>query len=201
MRVEEINEQFLPLPEGAHYTPQVRSPGLHVSQIVKSICQELYPRRFGKAGEEEDFSWERMEMGFAWEEVLSQGLITRFNRVRSDIIMHPGEVEVDVDGTTIYMSPDGINLEEESVEEYKCTWASSFTRKIDDDFFAHWIWQTKAYCYGVGMEATIFRVLFINGDYRGSGPVVKTWRVEFTELEIEENWEMLCNAARSKGWL
>ncbi len=60
MRVEEIQEQFLPLAGGAGDT--ARSPGLHVSHIIKDIMVDLYPKRFKR--NEEEIPWALMEMGF-----------------------------------------------------------------------------------------------------------------------------------------
>ena len=199
MQVEEIQEKFLPLVGGTD-DDQPRSPGLHVSHIIKDIMKEVEPERFkDRTGEE--MPWALMEMGFVWEEVLSLGLISRYRKSKETIIYQPGEVMLMMDNTPCYMTPDGYHIEDDCIEEYKFT-KSSARREIDEPFFAHWIMQTMAYCKAMDCTVSRFRVMFVNGDYRESrNPIVRVWNVTFTERELKENWEMLTNHARSKGWL
>jgi hypothetical protein len=72
----------------------------------------------------------------------------------------------------VYMSPDGIDVEE-----------------------------CKGYCYGVGVEQVKMAILYLNGDWKGSGPEYRGYHIRFTPLEIQENWEMILGHARRKGWL
>ena len=193
--MEEIQEQFLPLAGGAGDT--ARSPGLHVSHIIKDIMVDLYPKRFKR--NEEEIPWALMEMGFVWEEVISLGLVKRF--FVDDVIFQPGEIELDMNGTTCYMTPDGYHVKDDCVEEYKFTKASA-RKDIDDPFFMHWVMQTQAYCLGMGCLMSRFRILFVNGDYKEKrDPLVRVWNVSFTPRELDENWDMLTNHAISKGWV
>lgn len=195
MKVTELDETF-----SLNVDSGPRSPGLHVSDIIKDICVEIFPKRFSR--DDADMPWEKFELGFTWEAILAQTLAARFREGRSDIVVHPGEIYAD----GIYMTPDAVDFKTYTLEEYKCSWARS-TREITDDLFWHWIVQAKAYCYGMqqcGLPFTksILRVLFINGDYREHrNAVVRVWELEFTQLEIKENWEMLVQHAKSKGWL
>jgi hypothetical protein len=181
-----------------------RTPGLHVSQIIKSICIDIDPKRFTQ--ENERLPWERFESGFTFERVLEVALQSR----RADIF-RPGEVEKD----GIILSPDGIDAAGDEfsfaatwvpgyvdwvLEEYKFTWMSS-REAPDAAKFIHWFWQMKAYCYALETLRARLRVLFVNGDYQGSGPQYKVWDIQFTERELIENWNMLLGQARAKGWL
>ena len=197
MRVEEIQEQFLPLAGGEGDT--TRSPGLHVSQIIKDIMVTVYPERFNR--DESNIPWALMELGFVWEEVLSQALVSRFRSDRESVIFQPGEIELDMYGTPCYMTPDGYHVKDDCIEEYKFTKASA-RREIDDPFFTHYIMQTMAYCLGMGCLMSRFRVLFVNGNYRDKrDPLVRVWNVHFTSRELKENWMALSNHARSRGWV
>lgn len=181
-----------------------RTPGLHVSQIIKSICVELDPKRFSQ--ENERLPWERFETGFTFERVLEMAI-----QARRANIFRPGEIEKD----GIIMSPDGIDLDSTAflfntifipgwddcvLEEYKFTWMSSNEAPTASKFL-HWFWQMKAYCYALQTLRARLRVMFVNGDYRGSGPQYRVWDVLFTEAELIDNWQMLLGQARAKGWL
>lgn len=166
-----------------------RSEGLHLSQIIKSICVEIDPKRF--KSESERLPWERFESGFTFERVLEHAFAAR-----REGIFRPGEVEKD----GVIMSPDGIDPADWRLEEYKFTMMSS--REAPQHMkFVHWFWQMKAYALALETTRARLRAMFLNGDYRGSGPQYFAWDVEFTEQELHENWAMLIQHARHKGWL
>ena len=178
----------------------VRTPGLHVSQIIKSICIDIDPKRFKQ--ENERLPWERFETGFTFERVLEMALQSR----RADIF-RPGEVEQD----GIILSPDGIDPDGSIfsfatpgdpfiLEEYKFTWMSS-REAPDATKFLHWFWQMKAYCHALQTTRARLRVMFINGNYTDNSPIYRVWDIQFTERELLENWHMLVQHARAKGWL
>jgi hypothetical protein len=37
-------------------------------------------------------------------------------------------------------------------------------------------------------------VLYVNGDYKGSGPLPGTFRIQYSRRELQENWDMILNA-------
>ena len=157
-----------------------RSPGLHVTKIIKAMEEEVFHKKYA--------NWENaMYIGFIWEELLSLAF-------REYLGKRPDELELD----GIAGSPDGIDFENWILEEYKCTWRSAKTPPWE-------IWkymtQVKAYCKMLDTRVVKMRILYLNGYYDGKGPVYKCYLISFTQLEIEENWIMLVNYARSKGWL
>lgn len=161
-----------------------RSPGLHVSDVIKYMRKAL-----GKDAEwGEDELETASQLGRIWERIVAEVLASsssddaRFAR--------PGTVLCD----GISGSPDGIDFEDGAILEYKCTWRSC-NRDIELSFPHYW-YQIKAYCYMVGVNIGRLYVLFINGDYRGGGPVFKAWEARFTELELRENWEMILAQAK-----
>lgn len=129
------------------------------------------------------------EVGFMWEEILSMAMKER-------LPCRIGEIEKD----GIMMSPDGIEMEENLtvLSEYKAIWASS-RRPIEDDWKR--MTQVKGYLSGLGLTVVKMYILYINGDWKGDGPQFKGVRIEFTDTEIAETWEMLVNHARSRGWI
>lgn len=185
MRIDQLDFDFRPSGTGGP-----RSPGVHVSQIVKSIMQILAPKRFDPAS---GLNWEKIAAGWAWEEVLGDG----FCKLNQDVIQQFGELELDgISGT-----PDGYNPNENALEEYKATWASA-RRDITDDLFYHWLLQTQAYLKMAGLDTVIFRVFFVCGDYTHPfAPCWRSWRLTFEQSELDANWSVLLRHARKKGWL
>jgi hypothetical protein len=177
----------------------VRSPGLHLSSIIKDICVDLDPKRFMQTGQ---LPFERFETGFSFERVLEIAFASR----RAGIF-RPGEVERD----GVIMSPDGVDPDGSTfsfaisddwiLEEYKLTWMSDFDCPHAVKFI-HWIWQMQAYARALETQKARLRVLFVNGDYRnGYVPSYKVFDIAFTQEELDQNWAMLIAHARRKGML
>jgi hypothetical protein len=161
-----------------------RSPGLHVSDVLSAINKELFHPEY-----KDGISKAQAMTGFIWEEMLSWGY-RELKAVRPEEIVQDG----------IICSPDGIRPEEWVLEEYKATRTSS-----DKCPSNNWYWmaQIKSYmkAFGCGMTECVLQVLYINGNWKPPEPDERVFRVGFTLLEIEENWEMILNYAKSRGWL
>lgn len=178
-----------PADDGAVLPP--RSAGLHLSQIYGDIERTLDPS-LSLMGDDE-LAWYR-NGGFLWERTWARAMADSFTR--GDII-RPGEVYKD----GIIGSPDNIDLATWRVIETKCTWKSSNKFELLEKWFWVWLVQIKGYCWMVdSVEADLF-VMFVNGNYRGSGPQVKAVRLKFAPIELAENWEMIKRHARNRGWL
>lgn len=175
-----------------------RSPGIHVSSIIRCIATE---QGILKAEWAEELSLVdvrkitdqtavlRMLIGLAWEE--------QYFSMLPDIVYHPGETKVD----GIYLSHDGESLsvivtngQPEHmlvVHEAKATYKS--TRTVGD-LSEQWMWlaQIKAYCKALKTRYAFLHVLFLCGDYsRPIKPLMKMWALEFTQEEIDENWQLI----------
>jgi hypothetical protein len=155
-----------------------RSPGLHLSDVIRDLEKALGTDRSG-SGWDMDPTW---NTGLLWEEVLSTAY-------RDHMIIRVGEVVKD----GIIMTPDGLNIDTYELEEYKATWKSSKNKPWDNN---KWMWQVKAYCLALDTLVCVMRVLYVVGDYKGSGPQYVCCRLQFTELELAENWQMLVNHSR-----
>lgn len=181
---------------------------LHVSDIYKRLMIRLQPKRFDKrdkAGNPIPMDLNKVEIGLLFERMLERALAEKFATER------PGEIITD---EGIYLSPDGVNPELLAGEEYKATFMSSRdgifeevtvgddTFQIPREKFLHWFIQMKAYAKWLSTRVFLLRVLFICGDYtRPFTPQFRSFRVEFSDEEIEDNWTMLIQIAREEGLL
>jgi hypothetical protein len=122
------------------------------------------------------------EIGFMWEDLLSSVFKDRMG-------VRPAEMEQD----GVLYSPDGIGVLGEpfntpALEEYKATWHSS--RKKPTDVW-RWMTQCKAYCYAIGVNIVVMHILYVVGDYYGSGPTYRRCVIEYTGEELLGNWNMI----------
>jgi len=174
--MELIDKQF-------PFRPQIwRSEGVHVSEVIHRLLNDLYGNKERPIDEQTKLA---MEAGFMWEEALS--LAWRYM-----LGMRPGELIVD----GIALSPDGIKFDGNKliVEEYKFTSISSNKSPLD---VQRWLLQTSSYCYAVGTDTAEFHVLHYNGDYtRPYKRIYRVYRIQFGEQELKDNWEMIVNYAK-----
>lgn len=177
----------IPNPKFPSFVQPLRSQGtLHLTEIINDISKELFDKKPSKLFLKNTL-W--AQMGFIWESLLGAAWGMLLGR-------RPEEVELD----GVVGSPDGIRGD--TLEEYKCTWRSV---KTHPEEVWKWMVQIKAYMKMTGLRHCNMKVLYINGDYKFKGDTAGPQYREFyfipTDQEIEENWQMLINHARSKGWL
>ena len=201
----------------------VRSRGIHQSKIVRAIAAEtgildakwvedlsLVDRSSaGWWSNLDEASRLRIAIGIAWEEW--------YIPLLPNVVKHPGEMCIE----GVYMTHDGESLDtlvrladgrheyELALHEVKTTYKSIKTvapKLIDDtsdtpDLSSQWMWlaQTKAYCKGLGALVAYLHVLFICGDYKFPiSPQLKLWRIDYTQDEIQENWELMMDYVRHR---
>jgi hypothetical protein len=171
----------------------LRSRGLHLYDILQDINASLDPERYG--GRIEDTP-EFAVVGMAFENLLAahlRDLVPQWEK--------PGEFT----SAGIAMSPDGFGDPRwDGIDEMKATWKK--VPEVEQDFcdeekFAHYHRQAKAYCRVLGVARARFRVLFVCGTYRPALPVYKTYIVEYTEQELEDNWRMILQHGKDIGLL
>lgn len=173
-----------------------RTVGLHLSNIYRDLEETVGRAKRGKFTEEE--LKEYQNVGYIWEYVVADGLA---RALQSDFIVRPGECHKD----GIIGSPDLWHLIDQQVWETKATYRS-FRRMGEDagglggDF---WIWkvQMAGYCHMMEVDTARLICLFMNGNYAPPIPMTKSWNVEFTGRELDENWRMLVGHAKKRGWL
>lgn len=206
MEVTRVEDPDLISRLGQSATFGERSEGLHVSQIYQRLMMRLEPKKYGKPIDAD--ALRRMEIGILFENVLEQGLREKY------VTQRVGEVLSDpilsTDGqrmVRIAMSPDGVNPTLVAGEEYKATFKSCSKGLLDDDGaplikFLAWFVQMMSYGYWLQLNDWLLRVLFIAGDYmRPILPQFHTYRIRFSDEEMENNWAMLIRIAREEGLL
>lgn len=182
MGVQEI-KSGLKLPKDS-----LRSPGTHVSDLLKSMA--VRTGKLDDSEEEEDSLELRMMMGLAWEEWLAKQLTQQF----PSILFRFGELVEDLIIGTPYAYEPMNNV----IHEFEMTWKTS-ARDIE----SQWVWlsRCRSYCYLARelareldypdcLEAWL-HVLYVNGDYNGSGPQYKVYQCEFTRQEVGSLWSQL----------
>lgn len=98
---------------------------------------------------------------------------------------------MEVDG--IHMTPDFAGTEfagyPVSLAEMKSTRKSQKSFHPKDS--THYLMQIMGYCKGLGQTRAELIMYFIHGDYtqRPPVPTLDCWTCEFTQEEIDENWE------------
>lgn len=155
-----------------------RAEGLHLTQIIGYINDQINPYT-GKGFLNPELT---MEAGFIWERALENAFGERIGKRLNDL---------ECDG--IFCNPDGLGYDPldgktPAVEEYKCTWRSMKRCPTED---MKWMMQVKAYCHVLGTTVAVMHVLYLMGDYKGSGPQGRTFRIEYTQEEIDDNWQVI----------
>ncbi len=203
MLIEEI-----PFTLTSHLTSQFahahRSSGLHVSDIWTDLDERLHPRASTVT---EDQLHEYGQIGFLWERVLESALADLAASSSPGRYLRCGEQQTLTPwGETIYYTPDCIDLDFRGdglvmgLEEWKATWRS--VRNAENLEKNHWKWlvQQKCYCRSLGIRHARLRVVYLVGDWRAQAwPQTKCWEMEFSEMEMEENWSMLMRHLQSGG--
>lgn len=161
-----------------------RSPGAHLSTIVKYIITIVHPERYGGGGK---ISPVRAQVGFLWEDMLSWALARQLGM---------RQIEVELDG--VFMTLDGFNTTEWRTREAKVTKISS-ANPITSSRFWHWHIQMMAGCRAMETGECELVVLHVNGAYEMGGgrfgdEQARAWLVSFSPREIEENWRMVLRA-------
>ena len=169
-----------------------RSPGLHLTPILRDMAEAINPDTRSPISER-DLAFYGAG-GFIWERSWSQAHV---ESVLSGDLIRPGEFERD----GITGSPDVIDIGISRLIELKCRWMSA--RKFDH-LEANFFWeilQIKCYLAMIGWTEAELTVFFVCGDWQPPVPRVRSVLLEFTEREIEEAWAGVVAHARRKKWL
>ena len=176
---------------------KVREAGLHLSQIKDDVLRTLYPGEFVRkqdgsdATQDADTKQMYFELGGALEDVLADAIVRRL----------PSWVKPDpqaCDG--VWMSPDGYSAKTRTIDEIKATWKSARNFRETAKFHGYTI-QTLAYMKGWKATRGRIHVVHLNGDWRPPVPWPPvTYVLKPTPREIDQNWRMLLQHAKDRGW-
>lgn len=172
-----------------------RGAGTHASGIIRAIAMEMGILK----GEEEvtlsdtrviddELAIIRMAIGLSWEEFYIKNIL-----YAQGVVKHPGEMKLDA----IHMTPDGESVETVKgktvlvIHEVKATYKST-NRDISKEWM--WLTQLKCYCKGAKTRHGKLHVLFLCGNYKFPiQPTAKAWNIEFTQKELDDNWNLMCD--------
>lgn len=182
MEIRQVSDQWIDIRHG----DAKRTSGLHVSGLIRALAvragkldadevvTDPGPSGFGKVTEL------RMAMGLAWEDWLSRQI--------PGMEYHPGEFECD----GIVFSPDGLDLDNRRLHEFKVTWKSA-NGGIDKQFM--WLLQCQAYLWGLGLgdwTQAWLHVYYVCGDYsKPITPLYRVYQCDFEPIELRETWKTL----------
>lgn len=172
-----------------------RSSGCHLMEIIEDLETRVVKRQNPRFDRE---SMDRFALlGFIWERLIGRALSWVETERRPNEIVRPGEQFAD----GIYGTPDAFNIRQWVLEEWKATWRRA--PKSEAEFEErHWKWlvQVLCYCYLLGCSVAIIRVFYVMGDWsmsNWSGPQIMSFRIESSEEERREAWEMVLNHKRT----
>lgn len=162
-----------------------RREGLHLGVVTRKILDSAGLGYKGKGFNDMELT---AEIGLLWERVLSRAMADKY-------AMRPPQIQKD----GIWMAPDGIGPDPKGevpmvVEEYKATWKSTKWCPTEN---INYMIQAKSYCHALDTNVVVFRIFYIMGDYRGSGPTYRVARIVFTDHELRLNWEMILRGKES----
>lgn len=177
--------------------PMKRSPGKHVSEILRRICIDR-----GMYEESTEIDQTRLVLGQAFEKAILEWRRARFPNRYVQI----GEMCLD----GIYGNMDDLDIIEREVSECKCTWRSAFAAdKCDLDtvpgpdhpirgpqYWKDWA-QVMAYCKMSSsvLKTPIYKgrlmLCHVQGDYREFKVVYREWTKTFSQTELNNNWLMI----------
>ena len=168
-----------------------RTPGLHLSQIIRSILQSLEPAKYKDGPVDMLYA----DPGFTFERVLE----TAWSSRRANLV-RPGEIECD----GIICSPDYLDFDgpdpEPVLVESKMT-EMSMVGCPTDPKFRKWLWQIAGYCYALDVTKSRLHVLWMRGDYKEVRRAYEVFEIVWEQEELDRTWAMLVQHARDKGWL
>jgi len=163
-----------------------RSPGLHVSEIITSLCLAF---GYFEPGGADDLSTTWGQLGFAMEQTIAD----RYAEHYPGRYVRPGEFQKD----SIYLSPDLYDVDEDQPEELKLSWMTAKNEPGSPKLWRYEV-QLKAYATVLECSTGVLNVTFVNGFYgadpesgRSFGPVNRRWRYSWSRSELAENWTML----------
>lgn len=164
----------------------VRTAGLHLSHIIRSMEEDIYGLLKGDGMDQQDLEAYRIA-GFLFEHGLYNVIL------KDDQVERLGEFELD----GIIMTPDAINLTRGRGVESKCTFRSMKHDVLDQtgEFGSWWI-QIMGYAKCLGMLNWDLYTMFMRGDYgKVRRPVLKHWEIDFEQDEVDHNWRRIRNHA------
>ena len=207
-----------------------RTVGAHMSDLYGSFYAQLEPKRYGKQ-QDDELPLERFEAGMAFEEMLEIGLKRRVAMAGAQLesvdrpgefeTQHTDECEVPVEDRTagmgcwcgggVFYTPDLLIFNDVTrLGEIKLTsmsakdipWVLGESFEDFDPKFDKYICQIKCYCKHLPtLYARLYAFSVREMVYFNDPKIFRAWDLEFTQQELDEEWEMMVRHGRQEGIL
>lgn len=164
---------------------------LHMSDIYNDFYKTADPNRYDKNEAPNDLY---LALGLAWEQYFERLLIAHGVDAK-----RPPAFET---ANGIKFSPDLLVYNgQDRLGEIKLTFMS-VSEDLSEPKFAKYLTQAMLYAHGLKMRHVVFYVLFVNGDYKANrGPQLYKFYIEFSQRELDEEWDTMMAHAKQMGVL
>lgn len=170
--------------------PQLhRSPGMHVSDVIRDICLRLGHFKESDPEESEATRYTRFGLGSA----LEHAIIEQYERDDPGRFVRGFELECD----GLFGTPDLLDPVACAVHEIKLTKSSARHDPRTSTKFERYWWQIGAYCHALNWNRSVLHVGYVNGDYKEVRELYRVWEAHWTDKELDTNWLMLTTHART----
>jgi hypothetical protein len=183
-------------PEPDDGLPRSHDHRPHLTDIIRDLAAAIGKSKGNGSISEEDLN-AYAAGGWTFEYLWDMA----FNKALQDgSIVQPGEYELN----GIVGTPDRIRVEDDgelTVIEIKVRWMSAYKFDQLETYFWQETMQVKSYCALVGTTHAELICFFICGNWHPPTPIAKGVKLEFTEREIQENWDCIVNHGKRMGVL
>ena len=167
-------QRRVPLPRSVSVdgflVPPARTPGLHLSGLLRYVAQKSKITAYINDVAEEDLPI-RWMLGQVFEEFAAS--------LFPFMIWQPGEID-----TPVIMTPDGVSVEDYGLllHEFKFNRAKKYAGADLLKKKTVWMWQGMGYCLGYGASRVVWNVMSV---MEWPDPLWTQYLVEFSEKELE----------------
>jgi hypothetical protein len=224
--IERIDDPGLTARIGQSASFGHRSEGLHVSEIYKRLMVRLEPKKYGTPID--DPARRRMEVGIVFENMLEQGLVEKYATQRVGEIVSEEGIIMSPDGVNpALVAGEEYKATWKSCRHGLVDSDGAPLKNFLVWFIQMKAYGKPGH---LGLNDWLLRVLFVNGDYSWHavpdcyevgpcaphqyrkkpicgggdcpcGPLFHSYKIFFSDEEMEDNWRMLLNIAREEGLL
>lgn len=176
----------------------VRSPGLHASTIFGDLFEDLDPKRYKYDGPPNPVS---LAMGTAWENHLEYLLVKNgIDATRPDEFLSPEGIAYSPDLLIFngVIRCGEIKWSSKSVKGLPTQPANSLESKYD-----RYLCQLQLYIYWLRIEfnCEVQGWLALALMHQAWNPQFRPFNIDFTDRELQDNFDMCINHAKRKGML
>lgn len=161
---------------------QNRSPGLHVTDIIKDLCIR---RGYFEAGE---LNMNRLQFGCAVEDMIS----LRYSQQYPGRYIQLGELTLD----GIHGTSDLWDCLLDEPNEFKATWQSSRHDPRDPNSASKFFYprmQLGSYAKMTDSTSGVLTRVHPMGDWKGFEVHVRSWRFKWSDREVNTMWDIIRN--------